>query len=139
MSVRPLFAALCLIMTMPALAVDPDIRPGQWEYTNVTRFEGMPMPDQTHTHTECVTPSDIEKGAGFLEDAENCDVTSMDMRRSGMTYTMVCREQGAEIRMDGDIRFMGDRADGKLNAQMDSPMGPMKMKIELAGRRIGDC
>jgi hypothetical protein len=139
MPIRPILAALALCLALPALAAQPNILPGQWEYTNVTRFENMPIPEQTHTGTECVTRSDIESGEAFVDDAENCEVTNKDLRASGMTYSMVCREQGVEVHMDADIRFMGDRAEGTMDARMDGPMGPMRMHIELSGRRIGDC
>ena len=139
MPIRPMLAVLALCLALPALATEPDIRPGQWEYTNITRFENMPVPDQTHTQTECITRQDIERGGAFLDDVEECEVSDMDMRASGMTYSMICREQGVEIHMDADIRFMGDRAEGTMDAHMDSPMGPMRMLIELKGRRIGDC
>jgi hypothetical protein len=66
-------------------------------------------------------------------------VTSMDMRSEGVTYSMVCTQEGMTMNMDGDLRFMGDRANGTVEARMQGPTGPMRMHIKLEGRRIGDC
>ncbi|HSP00620.1 MAG TPA: DUF3617 domain-containing protein [Thioalkalivibrio sp.] len=134
-----LVALLAGLISLPALAVEPNIEPGQWEYTNVTTFEGVPMPDQTHSAQECVTAEDIKKGEAFLEEAEECQVTNMDMRRDGMTYTMVCTQQGMEMHMDADMRFGGDTVNGTMRTRMDTPMGPMNMNMKIQGRRIGDC
>lgn len=139
MPARIIIAAACLATPLAAFATQPDLQPGQWEYTNVTRFEGLPMPNQMHTQSECITQEDIDRGGALLTETEGCEVSSMDMRRSGVTYSMVCTQQGVAIRMNGDIRFMGDRADGTMTAHMEGPTGPMRMHIELEGRRIGDC
>lgn len=134
-----IIVAACLAAPLAVLATQPDLQPGRWEYTSVTRFEGMPMPEQMHTQSECLTQEDIDRGGALLTETEGCEVSDLDMRRSGVTYSMVCTQQGLAIHMDGDIRFRGDRADGTMNAQMEGPTGPMRMHIRLEGRRIGDC
>jgi hypothetical protein len=139
MIARVIIATACLAVPLSALAAQPDLQPGNWEYTNVTRFEGMPMPDQMHSHTECLTQEDIDRGAALFTETEGCEVTSMDMRSEGVTYSMVCTQEGMTMNMDGDLRFMGDRANGTVEARMQGPTGPMRMHIKLEGRRIGDC
>ena len=138
---RPYAIAVLLAasLTLPAFAAEPNITPGQWEYTNVTRFEGMPMPEQTHSNRECITMEDIKKGEAFLEAPEDCQVTHMDLRRDGMQYAMECTQQGVRMKMNADMRFRGNEVDGTMRADMDTPMGPMSMHMNITGRRIGDC
>lgn len=133
-------AAVALAAPLAALAVQPNIEAGQWEYTSTTVVEGdFPVPDQTETNIECVTQEDLERGEGFLEETEGCEVASMDLRRDGMTYSMVCEEQGTAVVMDADMRFFGERVEGVIDAEMDTPMGKMVMKTTVEGRRLGAC
>ncbi len=134
-------AATLLVMGTSAIAETPNLEPGMWEYHNTMSFQSdVPIPDQEHTNQECVTLEDIERGDAFLEDVEDCDITRKDMRSDGMDYSMVCRgPDGTEMTMDATMHFHGDSADGTISGQMDTPMGPMEMTIEMRGQRIGDC
>jgi len=139
MHIRFVPFVLAVTLALPAMAEQANIQPGQWEYTNVSRFEGLPMPEQTYTHRECITMEDIEKGEAFLENPENCKVTNMDLRRDGMNYALVCTQQGMTMDMNAQMRFMGDRVEGKMLAKMQGPMGPMQMHMDIKGQRVGDC
>ena len=136
---RSLVMAALIALSPVAFADQPDILPGEWEFTSTTSFPGTPMPPQTLTQSECVTAEDIETGFAFDLDIEDCEVTEMDKRRDGMNYTLTCRQQGMEMTMVGEIRFMGDRTEGSMDASTMTPIGPMNMRTELEGRRIGDC
>jgi hypothetical protein len=139
MLLRKFFAATLLGFSVAAFADQPNVQPGQWEFTSTTSFIGMPMPEQTLTSSECVTAEDISEGFAFDVDVENCVMEKMDKRPDGMNYTMVCREDGVEMVMEAELRFMGDRTEGTMNARTMTPMGPMNMRTVLEGRRIGDC
>lgn len=139
MDIRPLPALLTLFLAFPVLAVQPNIEPGQWEYTNVMRAEGVPMPEQRSTNRECITIEDVERGAAFVEDAEECEVSNLNLTRDRGSYNMVCTEEGVEMDMDVDMRFMGTTTEGTIRMDVETPMGPMRMHMELSGRRIGDC
>jgi len=138
----PVFtAAALLIMGTAAIAESPNLEPGMWEYHNKMSFQSdVPIPDQEHTNQECVTLEDIERGDAFLEDVEECDITRQDIRSDGMDYSMVCRgPDGTEMTMNANMNFHGDSADGIITGEMETPMGPMEMTIEMSGQRIGDC
>lgn len=137
-----LIAAALLAFTCSVNAESPNIEPGMWEYHNKMSFQSaeFPVPDQEDTNQECVTLDDIERGDAFLEDVEECDITHQDIRHDGMDYAMSCKgPDGTEMTMDAEMQFFGDRATGIINGQMHTPMGEMSMKIEMDGRRIGDC
>ena len=141
MPYRTLMIITLFGLPLAGLAETPNIEPGQWEYVNETKIESdFPIPDQTHTSTDCVTLEDIERGDAFLEDVEDCEMTRQDMRRDGMEYSMVCRDDdGSEITMNAEMSFMGDRVNGTMRAEVHTPMGPMLMTVDINGRRIGDC
>jgi hypothetical protein len=140
MSFRSLaIAALCFV-PLTALAAEPNLQPGEWEFTATTTFPGTPMPEQKETTLECVTAEELKDGLTFEVDVEDCDVTEMDIREDGMNYAMTCQhEEGMVMVMDAEMRFLGDRTEGTMNANMTTPMGPMQMHIQMDGRRIGDC
>ncbi|TVP86555.1 MAG: DUF3617 family protein [Thioalkalivibrio sp.] len=139
MKLRSLVLAAA-ILPLSALAVEPNIQPGEWELNSVTTFPGTPMPEQRETSRECVTAEDVADGLAFDMDVEGCEITDMDLREEGMTYSMSCQDdEGFEMTMDAELLFMGDRTEGTMEANMLTPMGPMEMQMELDGRRIGDC
>ncbi len=124
-----------------AVAEQPNINPGMWEYTNTMTFESeFPIPDQTNTSTDCVTAEDIAEGDAFIEEMEGCELTRRDMRHDSMDYVMECTApDGSTVTMNSRIDFNGDSASGVINGDLETPMGPMKMTIQMEGRRIGEC
>lgn len=141
MIARTLIAAGLLALSPFVAAETPNMQPGMWEYHNKMTFQSdFPIPDQEHTNQECVTLEDIERGDAFLEDVEDCEITHQDIRRDGMDYSMTCRSpDGTEMTMDATMDFHGDSANGVIDGTMQTPMGDMSMRINMSGRRVGDC
>lgn len=142
MSLRMILPVLLMCAPLSAAAQTPNVQPGQWEYTNVTSFEGeMGIPDQRHNHTECVTHEEIERGRAFVEDIpDECDISNMEMGHDGMSYDMACAHpDGSEMNMSFDMEFMGDRVEGIVTGAVDTPMGQMNMNISVEGEHVGDC
>jgi len=137
--------AVASLFLVPALAYadTPNIQPGEWEYENVTTFEGdMDIPEQSHTTTECVTQEDIDDGLVTPDESDmgDCEITEQSVSASSMTYTMVCvDEQGSEMEMSAQMDFMGDRASGVITGTLESAMGRIDVHTTMEGRRIGDC
>jgi hypothetical protein len=140
---RPLPAlfALILLCVPPTLfAADADLRPGEWEMTTTMQFEGLPLPPQTMSLRECLTAEDIANVWNVEDEYDECRVVQMDQRRDGLRAVMTCRgEDGGEAEIRAEMRFMGDRSAGTVEVNSATPMGPMTMRMEMEGRRIGDC
>jgi hypothetical protein len=134
-------AAILAGTTMVAIADQPNINPGMWEYTTTMSFQSdFPIPDQSDTRTECVTAEDIAEGDTFIEEMEGCDLTRRDLTRDRLDYVMECRApDGTTMRMEANVEFNGDSSTGHVTGDMETPMGPMKMDIRMLGRRTGDC
>ena len=129
-------------ISAPALAENPNIEPGMWETTSTVTIqsEQFPIPPRTDTSSECVTAEKIEEGQAFLEDNDDCEFTNKDMRADGMDYTMTCRSQdGSTVTMNASMKFNGDSMSGTIDGNIESPMGVMKMNVEMSGERTGDC
>ncbi|NDY95603.1 DUF3617 domain-containing protein [Wenzhouxiangella limi] len=140
--IRILTATLTLGLISLAQAETPNIEPGQWEYeTRMTVEADFPFPEQTDTTTDCVTEEDVAEADTFMGDMdmEECEVTREDMRSDGASYEMVCQADGMTMDMTMELTFMGDRSEGLITSQAETPMGPMKSTIEMSGRRIGEC
>lgn len=135
-------AAAALLASAAATAEDPNINPGMWETTSTVTIESeqFPIPPRTDTSSECVTREKIEDGQAFLDDNEDCEFTNKDMRADGMDYSMTCTSpDGGAVTMDASMKFNGDSMSGNISGQLESPMGVMNMKVEMAGTRTGDC
>ncbi|MCC5865588.1 MAG: DUF3617 family protein [Wenzhouxiangella sp.] len=122
-------------------AQTPNLEPGYWETTATMRGEGgFPMPEQSHSSTDCMTEEDIAKGDAFFEDVEQCEFQRREIRRDGADFEMTCSDpSGMSMKMNATMSFNGDRSSGTIRAELDTPMGPMTMVTTLEGRRIGEC
>lgn len=142
MSIRLVVLTIALSIPLLSVAATPNVEPGQWKYVNKTSFTGqMQVPDQEHTHTECVSLEDLERGKAFMDDMpEECEVSNMEMESSGMSYDMACQQPGGtNMRMSFDMEFMGDRVKGDVEGTVETPMGAMDMTVDIEGERVGDC
>jgi hypothetical protein len=139
---QALIGALGLITAALAMAETPNVQPGQWEYqTRIAVEAPFPVPEQNDTSTDCVSEEDVAEADTFMGDmdVEECQITHEEMNRDSAHYEMVCEADGLTMDMTLDLKFMGDRSEGLIVSQAETPMGPMKTTIEMTGRRIGEC
>ncbi|MDQ2070073.1 DUF3617 domain-containing protein [Natronospira bacteriovora] len=143
MMMRRCLLASLLALPLTLLADTPNVEPGLWEHTSVTRISGAPMeiPEQEYTQQECLTQEELDEPDFFIQEGDGCDFYDQEISSSGMSYTMICsdHEIGTSVRMDASLSFFGDRMEGVMEGEMDSPMGQLTMIVEMSGERIGDC
>lgn len=137
--------ALSLLIAAPVLvsAETPNINPGQWEYQTTMKMSagGQAMPARTMKNKDCVRQEDVADPDLFGGDElKECDVSEVEQSRSRLSYTMTCTgPDGSPYTMTADLKLQGDTMEGTMKGDMASPMGPMNMRMELSGKRIGDC
>jgi hypothetical protein len=133
--------AAFLAFPMVAQAETPNVTPGEWEFVSVTSMSGdMQIPDQTQTERQCITQEELDSAEfGFIEEEEGCELLSQDMNADGLSYSMVCRADGGEATIDGEMRFMGEQIEGSVDIFTQSPMGELTMNTVIEGERIGNC
>lgn len=92
----------------------------------------------------CLTKEQAEKpGADFFGGDADANCTFEQLNRSGnkMTVAMTCKPAGGMTvasKMDGS--FAGDSYTMNMEQKTSgTPMGEMKMKGRIEGKRIGDC
>ncbi|MBR9926337.1 MAG: DUF3617 family protein [Gammaproteobacteria bacterium] len=133
--------AAFLAFPMVAQAETPNVTPGEWEFVSVTSMSGdMQIPDQTQTERQCITQEELDSAEfGFIEEEEGCELLSQDMNADGLSYSMICRADGGEATIDGEMRFMGEQIEGNVDIFTQSPMGELNMNTVIEGERIGNC
>jgi len=139
--IRHMAVAAFLAFPMVAQAETPNVTPGEWEFVSVTSMSGdMQIPDQTQTERQCITQEELDSAEfGFIEEEEGCELLSQDMNADGLSYSMVCRADGGEATIDGEMRFMGEQIEGSVDIFTQSPMGELTMNTVIEGERIGNC
>lgn len=135
-----LFFTGIALFSASALAETPNLQPGLWAYTSNTSIEGpMNIPPQTNSNQECLTQEKLDKGIDVLNIHESCNVTQADIKRDRVDYAASCNMEGMTMMFKGYANFHGNRLEGKMTSDMNSPLGPMVMKTDYQGERIGEC
>ncbi|HDZ45809.1 hypothetical protein LCGC14_0191190 [marine sediment metagenome] len=141
MMLRNMAVAAVMAFPMVALAETPNVTAGEWEFTSTTSISGeMEIPDQTETERQCITQEELDGAEfGFIEEEEGCELLHQEMNEDGLTYSMVCRAEGGEATIDGEMRFMGERIEGSVDILTQSPMGELSMNTVIDGEYLGEC
>lgn len=141
MMLRNMAVAAVVAFPMVAWAETPNVTAGEWEFTSTTSISGeMEIPDQTETERQCITQEELDGAEfGFIEEEEGCELLDQQMTEDGLSYSMVCRAEGGEATIDGEMRFMGERIDGSVDILTQSPMGELSMNTVIAGEYLGEC
>ncbi|MFU8838900.1 MAG: DUF3617 domain-containing protein [Thiohalomonadaceae bacterium] len=130
-------SALLLAMVIPAQASNA-IKTGLWESTITTEVEGMPFSPPPITTTDCITKEDLTPSMDMPE--QNCDVMEHQVKGSEVSWRLRCSHEGMVTTGQGQIRYSGDSYKGEMTMSIaGGPMGEMKMKQILTGKRLGDC
>ena len=119
----------------------PDLMPGLWAFDSVTEVQGdLSIPDQAESHQECLTEADIaDAQRSLVHEQDGCELVDSSSNRERMDYHMVCRGAGGEARIDGTLRFLGERAEGRVDVDTTTPMGALSMHTVIEARRLGEC
>lgn len=134
------FTLTTVMLSSTASGETPDLKPGLWVYTHNSKIEGpMSIAPQTSENQQCVTQADLDKGIDVLEIPKNCKLTRVDIQRKRADYAAICDMQGMQSRFSGFATFNGERMQGQMNSEMDTPLGKMTMKMDYKAHRQGDC
>jgi len=138
---RNMAVAALVAFPMVALAETPNVTAGEWEFVSTTSVSGeIDIPDQTETERQCITQEELEGAEfGFIEEEEGCELLDQTLNADGLSYSMVCRAEGGEATIDGEMRFMGERIEGSVDILTQSPMGELSMNTVIEGEYLGEC
>jgi hypothetical protein len=97
-------------------------------------MQGMEIPPQTFS--QCITKKDmVPQNNNDPNQQGNCKVSDVQTNGNTVSWTMVCKTEGGEMKSTGKITYQGDSFKGESTSEM---MG-MVMVAEMSGKRIGPC
>jgi hypothetical protein len=132
--------ALGIILLLPAHALAAGgMQPGLWELSLTVDVNGRA--ETIPAARECVSQADIDSGNRTLPRPDgNCTLSNVARSSDRATYELACTKDTLATQGKADIRFGGDRYDGKVDLTVTEKGGasaPFVMTI--AAKRIGDC
>jgi len=130
--------AATLLLPMPALA-DGGMQPGLWELSLTFDVNGRAQ--TIPAVRECISQTDIDSGTRTLPRPDgNCSLSNVERTSERATYELACTNDTLTTQGKAEIRFGGDRYDGKVDLTVTEKSGrsaPLIMTI--AAKRVGDC
>ena len=134
----PLLAAALALGTAHAAA--PNMKDGLWEITTKMEMAGKSggkMPQQVVR--SCVTKKDLEDPRRTTPSGDSrCKMTDYKLAGNTATWKMAC-EGKSEMTGTGTVTYSGDSYTGNQTMTMKTSGQVMNMKMDFAGRRVGDC
>ena len=132
--------ALGILLLLPADALAAGgMQPGLWELSLTVDINGRA--ETIPAARECISQTDIESGNRTLPRPDgNCTLSNVERSSERATYELACTKDALATQGKADIRFGGDRYDGKVDLTVTEKSGasaPFVMTI--AAKRIGDC
>ena len=129
------------LLSLPALADEHRMRPGQYEMTTEMKMEGMDHQAPSRTSSHCFTEDDVKDYRKMAQDGQgrnrDCDISDMKANGDHVSYAMSCKS-GAKG--TAEMTFRPDGYEMTMNLETPGgPHGPMKIKMHTTARRTGDC
>ena len=114
---------------------DIDFEEGMWEISSQVKMQGMDMPAQTFT--QCITKDNMvpQNDQPSPQGGGSCKISDVKTVGNTVTWSVVCKTGGGEMKGKGKITYQRDRFKGESTSEM---MG-MQMVTEMSGKRIGPC
>ena len=135
-------ASSTALAASPFDALKGRVKPGEYEIQMSVEMPGAPagMARQSHTMSQCITPSDIERGqvSSGREMPKDCEVKDFRMEGNSASYKTVCtgaRQMSAASR----ITFIDDGYDMDMDMAMNQGGQAMNMKQHIKSRYLGPC
>jgi hypothetical protein len=110
-----------------------DLNEGMWEITTKVKMQGMEIPPQTFS--QCITKKDMVPQNNNPSQPGNCTVSDVQTSGNTVSWTVVCKTEGGEMKGKGKITYQGDSFMGESTSEM---MG-MVIVTEMSGKRTGPC
>lgn len=124
---------ISIALLIGAAWAGPQVNPGKWEITTKTKMAGMPQ--QSMTHTQCVTKDDmVPMGEGANQ---NCQVKDIRINGNTVSWKITCSGQGGQMDGTGQVTYRGDTMDGTMRMVIKGV--DMEVTNHITGRRIGAC
>jgi hypothetical protein len=130
------FAIVCLLAAT-AQAESLSVPTGLWEFTTTmpNMMTGQPT---TRTEKKCISDSSYDPKKDAPGDMKGCTISDEKLSGTTLTWTMTCEDKGMKQTVLSTYTVDGESMTGSTDIKMTGPMNH-EMKINHAGRRLGDC
>ncbi len=134
---------IVLIVVLSAISTsfagsELNMQEGKWEITTKMQVPGMPpnMPQMQSTQIQCLTKKDFVPQNS--QPGQECKITQKKIVGSTVTWTMVCKNPGGEMKGTGKVTYKGDTFEGTMKMLIPQ-QGNMEVTNHVSGRRTGSC
>jgi hypothetical protein len=134
-----------VLLTPGAADAQIAIRPGQYEYTLVTKMAGAQEAagSRERKRLECITADEANQAktdvAKFLAQemqTQNCKMSDVKIAGNKLSYTSTCVEDSLKIVMSTETTFAADSFSSISTVKSDA--GPPSTTT-MSARRVGEC
>ncbi len=132
------FAMLLIFISVSFAGSGTIMKEGLWEITSKMEMQGMPMQMPPITFTQCLTNQELVPNQS--QAGQECRMKNVKTKGNTVTWDTVCDSHQGKVISSGKITYKGDRFDGVVTTNMETPdQGLTQMKMLMSGRRIGKC
>jgi len=122
---------------MVPLHAEISMNEGNWESVTEITMEGMPFQIPSTKVTQCLTKENAIPGS---DKEKNCKVLSQSTTGNKVTWKVRCVDKETTMEGEGEVTYSGSTYKGTMAMKMIEKGGtPQNMKMNLSGRRIGEC
>lgn len=134
---RNLIAAILAAAATTALG-QPQMEPGEWEFTNTMTSPMLPAP-QTMTTRTCVKKEDTGDPMRWSgKQSPDCKITPKSKSADSYSWEMACPSSG--MRGTGTARYGRGTVESEMRMSGSSTKGDkFDMTTKMSGRRLGPC
>ena len=87
------------------------------------------------THTQCLTKDNLAPQTSQL--GQECKITQTSVVGNTVTWTVLCKGQGGDMKGAGKITYSGNSFEGVMKMSMAGQ--DVEVTCHMSGHRIGDC
>jgi len=136
-----LAVAAAAVLSFPALAAEPTLRPGQYEMKTEMTMEGLDRQIPPTTMTHCYSDQDVKDYKKLAQEGQgrnrDCEMTDMKSAANHVSWSMTCK---SGTKGTGEMTYEAGGYEMTVHLEAaGGPHGPMKMKIHTTAKRLGDC
>ena len=113
------------------------IKAGLWEMkSTVTLPFGNGV--QEDVAKSCIQENEVTPDQ-IMQDTQGCKITDAKSDSGSMQWSLVCQNQGVEMKGDGYAKSTGKTLSGKMNIKFDLEGQELAMTSVYDGKYIGPC
>ncbi len=131
------FLIMLIGNTNAAYAGGMKIKVGLWEMKSTVT---LPFGNGTQEDVaqNCIQDDEVTPDQ-IMQEAQGCKITDAKSDSGSMQWSLVCQNQGVEMKGEGFAKSTGDTLSGEMNIKFDLEGQELAMTSIYEGKYIGPC